>query len=146
MHISSKCSIALHCLVFICDYGNTTRVTSGLLALSTGSNSVVIRNIVSALKKDGILHIKPGTGGTTICCPLQEITLYRVYRAVEPDFLDKLFGIHTAPSSFCLVGQNINRILEAPYAKVRQDLQKCLQGITLEDIVEEFHRQQESHF
>ena len=139
MHISTKCSIAIHCLVFICDYGNTTRVTSGLLALSTGSNPVVIRNIVSALRKDGILAVKPGSGGTTIRCPLKEITLYRVYKAVEPDFLDKLFGIHPAPSPFCLVGKNIHRVLDHPYKKVRMDLKKSLQGITLEELVRNFH-------
>ena len=139
MHISTKCSIAVHCLVFICDYGQTTRVTSGLLALSTGVNPVVIRNIVSALRKEGILSVKPGTGGTTVCCPLREITLYRIYEAVEPDFLDKLFGIHTAPFPFCLVGQNIHRVLDIPYGKVREDLKKSLQGITLEEMVQNFH-------
>lgn len=51
MHISAKCSIAIHCLIFIYEYGDNKRVTSELLALSTGCNPVTIRNIVSALKK-----------------------------------------------------------------------------------------------
>lgn len=94
MHISTKCSVAIHCLIFIYEYGDTKKVTSELLSLSSGTNSVTIRNILSALKKDGIISIKFGTGGATMNCPLNEITLYRICKAIEPDFLTKLFGIH----------------------------------------------------
>ena len=78
MHISTKCSVAIHCLIFICEYGESKKVTSELLSLSTGVNPVTIRNIVGALKKDGILSVKFGTGGTTLNCSLNEITLYRI--------------------------------------------------------------------
>ena len=54
MHISNKCSIAVHCLIFINEYGEENKVTSELLSLSTGCNPVTIRNIISAMKKDGI--------------------------------------------------------------------------------------------
>ena len=50
MHISNKCSIAVHCLIFIFEYGTEKKVTSELLSLSTGCNPVTIRNILSALK------------------------------------------------------------------------------------------------
>ena len=48
MHISNKCSIAVHCLIFINEYGKEKKVTSELLSLSTGCNPVTIRNIISA--------------------------------------------------------------------------------------------------
>ena len=51
MHISAKCSIAIHCLIFIYEYGDNKRVTSELLALSTGCNPVTIRNIVGIEKR-----------------------------------------------------------------------------------------------
>ena len=63
MHISNKCSIAVHCLVFLSEYGEREKVTSELLSCSTGCNPVTIRNILSALKKDEIITVKPGTGG-----------------------------------------------------------------------------------
>ena len=75
MHISVKCSVAIHCLIFIYEYGEKQKVTSDLLSLSTGSNPVTIRNIISALKKDGILSVKFGTGGAVLACPLEEITI-----------------------------------------------------------------------
>lgn len=139
MHISTKCSIAVHCLIFINEYGNNQRVTSELLALSTGCNPVTIRNIISALKKDHILSVKFGTGGATLNCPLENITLYRICMAVEPDALEKLIGIHNMPSPLCPIGKNIHTVLEMPYHKIRNDLKSSLQSITMKEIVEEYH-------
>lgn len=51
MHISTKCSVAVHRLIFIFEYGNAKKVTSDLLSLSTGVNPVTIRKIISSLKK-----------------------------------------------------------------------------------------------
>lgn len=139
MHISTKCSIAIHCLIFISEYGEKRKVTSELLSLSTGNNPVTIRNIISALKKEGILSVKFGTGGTTLNCPLEEITLYRICTAIEPDFLDKLIGIHTMPSPLCPVGRNIHNVLDASYAKIRKDLKDSLRNISMKEIVEQYH-------
>ncbi len=58
MHISTKCSIAIHCLVFIYEYGEKAKVTSELLSRSSGINPVTIRNILSSLKKSGIILVR----------------------------------------------------------------------------------------
>ena len=115
MHISNKCSIAVHCLVFINEYGKEKKVTSELLSLSTGCNPVTIRNIISALKKDGIIDVKPGTGGTTLAVPLQDISLYSICSSVDPQAIDKMIGIHSKPSPFCPVGRNIRNVLDQTY-------------------------------
>lgn len=139
MHISTKCSVAIHCLVFIHEYGEQKKVTSELLSLSTGSNPVTIRNILSALKKEGILYVKFGTGGATINCPLIEINLYRICKAIEPDFLSKLIGVHALPSPLCPVGKNIHAVLDSSYKKIKEDLYRSLQRITMEDIIDDYH-------
>lgn len=140
MHISTKCSVAVHCLIFIYEYGNVKKVTSELLSLSTGINSVTIRNILSSLKKDGVILIKFGTGGATLNAPPHEITLYRICKAIEPDFLSKLIGIHPLPSPFCPVGKNIHEVLGGSYQKVQNDLCHSLQSITMEDIILDYHQ------
>jgi len=140
MHVSTKCSIAVHCLIFIYEYGNVKKVTSELLSLSTGSNSVTIRNILSSLKKDGVISIKSGTGGATLAAPLREITLYRIYKAIEPDFMKKLIGIHPLPSPYCPVGKNIHKVLDCSYQKIQNDLRNSLQTITMENILSDYHR------
>lgn len=140
MHISNKCSIAIHCLIFIAEYGEKNKVTSELLALSSGCNPVSIRNIMSALKKDGIIAVKSGTGGASLLCSLREITLYRICQCVEPNALDKLMGIHQWPSVFCPVGRNIQSVLASSYQKIQTDLKISLQSVSMQDILENYHR------
>lgn len=140
MHISTKCSAAIHCLVFIREYGGTVKVTSELLSRSSGCNPVTIRTILSALRKDGVISIKDGTGGAALNVPPSEITLYRVCKAIEPDFDAKLIGLHPTPSQLCPVGRNIHRVLDASYQKIRDDLCDSLRRITLEDVLADYYR------
>ena len=139
MHISKKCSIAIHCLIFINEYGRQKKVTSELLSLSTGCNPVTIRNILSALKKAGIVAIPFGTGGATIEVPLEDISLYQICRAVEPDAIRKLMGIHSSPSPLCPVGRNIGSVLGKTYQILQNDLADSLKRISLQTVVEEYH-------
>lgn len=139
MRITSKCSIAIHCLLFIHEYGEHKKVTSGLLALSTGCNPVVIRNIISKLKQGGILTISPGAGGARLACPPREITLYRICILLEPESMDKLIGMHPSPSALCPVGRSIHSILNTSYKRIRQDMVKSLQTVTLDDVIAEYN-------
>lgn len=142
MHISMKCSLAVHCLIFIYEYGEENRITSDLLSKSSGSNPVTIRNIMSALKKDGILTSKRGAaGGVVLACEPKEITLYRICMAVECEALGKLMGLHSSPSEYCPVGRNIYAVLNQSYDKVKEDLKKSLESITLEEMIENYHQQ-----
>lgn len=138
MHISNKCSVAVHCLILINEFGKDTRITSEVLSMSTGVNPVTIRGIMSALKKDSIISVKSGTGGAVLCCPAEEISLYRICSAVEPDFLNKLFGLHSTPSSLCPVGRNIGAVLEMSYKETREALADNLRSITMSEIINNY--------
>ncbi len=140
MRISTKCSVAVHCLLFLHEYGEKQKVTSGLLALSTGCNPVVIRSVMSALKKAGIIRVTAGSGGASLLLPPGEITLYRIYVAVDEGGLQNLIGIHTMPSPLCPIGRNIRKVLEEPYEVIQADLQKSLESVTLADFVAEYRK------
>ena len=144
MHISNKCSIAVHCLVFVHEYGASHKVTSELLAMSSGCNPVIIRNIMSALKKEGILSVKFGTGGAALICPPEKISLYRICMCVDPDALNKLIGIHQNPSPLCPVGKNIRPVLEESYAEICADLGESMKKITLKEILESYHEREQA--
>ena len=139
MHISHKCSVAVHCLIFINEYGEKNKVTSELLALSTGCNPVTIRNILSAMKKDGMIDVKFGTGGATLAVPLQDISLYRICAAVDPKAIDKMISVHPAPSPFCPVGRNIGDVLDRTYDTLKENLISTMKSITMEKIVNDYH-------
>lgn len=138
MRINTKCSVAIHCLLFLYEYGETQRVTSGLLALSTGCNPVVIRNLISALKKAGIVKVAAGKGGTRLCRSPPEVTLYNICEAVDPGFLNNLAGIHPLPPALCPIGRNICTVLASPYGKLQADVKRSLESYTLADVAAEY--------
>lgn len=138
MQISMKCSIAVHCLIFIHEAKGIAKVTSNLLAESTGCNPVVIRNILSALKKAGLITIPRGTGGAELCVDPAQITLYQIYTALEPKGITSLIGIHPCEGRRCPVAQNIRKVLEAPYHKIEDAVKETMEEITLQSMLEEF--------
>ena len=140
MQISMKCSVAVHCLIFIHEAQGKVKVTSNLLAQSTGCNPVVIRNIFSALKKAGIIAVTRGTGGAELRMPPSEITLYMIYQALEPEGLSSLIGIHPCQGRNCPVAQNIHLVLQGPYQKIENAIRQTMETITLASMIEEFHK------
>ena len=141
MQISIKCSIAVHCLIFIHEAKGKARVTSALLAQSTGCNPVVIRTVISALKKAGLISVARGTGGAELCRDPADITLYQIYRALKPDGLSCLIGIHPCQGRPCPVAQNIRRVLKTPYHKIEDAIRKTMEEITLQAMLDDFHAQ-----
>ena len=140
MQISMKCSIAVHCLIFIHEAKGIAKVTSSLLSESTGSNHVVIRNILSALKKAGLITIPRGTGGAELCKDPSQITLYQIYAALEPNGVTSLIGIHPCEGRRCPVAQNIRKVLETPYHRIEDAVKEAMEAITLQSMIQEFHR------
>lgn len=138
MQISMKCSIAVHCLIFTHEAKGIAKVTSSLLAQSTGCNPVIIRNILSALKKAGLITIPRGTGGAELCLDPSQITLYQIYTALEPDGMSSIIGIHPCQDRPCPVAQNIGKVLQAPYHRIEDAIRQTMEEVTLESMIEQF--------
>lgn len=140
MRIDAKCSVAVHCLLFLAEYGEKQKVTGQLLACSTGCNPVVIRGILGALKREGLVTVQAGVGGARLARPPEEITLCQVCMALDPKAMEKLMGLHPSPSELCPVGRNIHGVLEQTYERVREDMKKSLAAITLADVRGEYRK------
>lgn len=138
MQISMKCSVAVHCLIFIHEAKGIAKVTSSLLAESTGCNPVVIRNIISALKKAGLITVPRGTGGAELCKDPSQITLYQIYAALEPNGLASLIGIHPCQDRPCPVAQNIRKVLQTPYHKIEDSIKQAMESVTLQSMIDDF--------
>lgn len=143
MQISMKCSVAVHCLLFIWEARGRVRVTSTLLAQSTGCNPVIIRNILSALKKAGIITVSRGPGGAELCRDPSEITLLEIYSALEPKGLSSIIGIHPCDKRSCPVAQNIRRVLCRPYHQIEESIARTMAGITLASMVQDLENEME---
>lgn len=140
MQLSMKCSVAIHCLIFIWEARDKIRVTSPLLAQSTGCNPVIIRNLLSALKKAGLITVDRGPGGARLCRDPEQITLYQIYMALEPKGLTSLIGIHPCQGRSCPVAQNIRAVLQKPYHQVADAIAGTMREITLASMIRDFEQ------
>ena len=111
MQISSRFTVALHILTAIDYFKNDYKVTSDFLAGSIGTNPVIVRRILGQLKDAKLISVARGTGGCEVLKPLNEITFYDVYKAVDLVEEDTLFHFHENPSPQCPVGRNIHALL-----------------------------------
>ena len=134
MQISSRFTLAVHIFVCIDTFGSEYKVTSDFIAGSTNVNPVIIRKILSQLKGAGLIEVARGTGGTTVTKPLDKITFFDIYNAVECVEKGELFHFHENPSANCPVGRNIHHILDDKLFRVQSALEKELDSITLADV------------
>jgi len=139
MRLTTRCSIALHCLVFISEFEDRTKVTSKLLAKSTGCNPAAIRNILGALQKEKIISITRGVGGAHLIRDPKTLTAWEVYHAMEPDGLKDLLVFHPNPSLRCPVGKCIKSVLEKPYQEIGAAVQETMEKITLQQLLDDYH-------
>ena len=140
MQVSTKFTIAIHILAAVEYFGKDEKVTSEFLSDSIGSNPVIIRNLMLDLKDAGLIQVKRGTGGITITRPLDQITFYDVYQAVEKN-KDDLFHVHENMNLNCPVGRNIHSALSGQLNEVQKDFDDALKKQKLSDVVNRLHRE-----
>lgn len=137
MQLTSKFTIAVHIITAIDYFKDRETVTSAFLAGSVGANPVVVRNVMGDLKTAGIIDISQGKSGIRLSRPLEDITLYDVYRAVGCVGEKGLFHFHENPNMACPVGRSIHKALDARLTQVQAAMEAQLQKTTLAEIAED---------
>lgn len=137
MQISSRFTIAVHVLICIETFKNDYKVTSDFLASSVNVNPVVIRRLLQQLKKAGIVSVTRGSGGTGIEKPLDEITLFDIYDAVECVEDSGLFHFHEHPNQLCPVGKNIHSILDTRLEQIQKAMEQEMKAVTVQDVIDD---------
>jgi Rrf2 family protein len=127
--------VAVHVLVFLAT--SEEPVPSGLLAASVSTNPVVIRRILGALRREGLVAATPGPrGGFVLARPARSITLDRVHRAVEGGAAPCAHR----PSGRCPVGKHVSGVLSRIGRTAEQAFLRSLRARTLESAVREVRR------
>lgn len=139
MQITSRFTIAVHIITFLEFYAKKEKVTSSYLAKSVGANPVIIRGIMSKLKDAGILTISQGKSGIEIARPLNEISFFDVYQAIECVNGNGLFHLHENPNLVCPVGKNIHNAMMNKLEQVQQSMENEMKNITIADVVENIY-------
>ena len=130
---SCRFAFAVHILAVLAQRGRG--VTSDVLAGSVNTNPVVVRRILSSLRRAGLVCcVKGAGGGATLCRAPESIGLDEIYRAIEPQ--RSLAGKRHHPNLRCPVGRQIKRVLEDVYASAQCALEASLAEKTLADALE----------
>ncbi|HEY0117225.1 MAG TPA: Rrf2 family transcriptional regulator [Cellulomonas sp.] len=137
MSANSRLTIATHALAWMASHERLggTWTTSEQIAGSVKTNPVVIRRLMAALVKAGVVDSGRGPGaGWRLARPPARITLRDVDEAVgsEPSF-----AMHRhEPSPLCPVAQGIRPALAPVYARVDEAVRRELERTTLAEVLD----------
>ncbi|ASB87034.1 Rrf2 family transcriptional regulator [Bacillus sonorensis] len=130
--VNSRLAVAIHILSLIAS-NPREQVSSDIIAGSVNTNPVVIRRMISMLKKAGILTSRPGVAGASLKRDPADISLLDIYRAVQSQ--EELFAIHEKPNPDCPVGKRIQSTLDETFHSVQKAMENELASKSLKDIL-----------
>lgn len=135
MKYPTKLSDAVHILAFIALHLEEV-LTSEKIAESVQTNPAYVRQLMSALRKGGLLISVKGHPRPALAKEPCKITLLDVYRAVEGDKPLLHQDTHTNPA--CGVGVNIQLVLRDCYDLVQARAEETMRSITLQEILDRY--------
>lgn len=135
MKYSTKVSDAVHIMVFIA-LNPVDSLASEQIAQSVRTNPGYVRQIMSALRKGGLLTSVKGHPRPALSRELCQITLLDVYRAVEGDKPLLHQDTHTNPE--CGVGVNIQLALRDCYDFVQRQAEEAMRSISLQEVLDRY--------
>lgn len=134
MAATCRFAFAVHILAVLA-YKQAAGVNSDSLAGSVNTNPVVVRRILSELRRAGLVKTLRGTGGgSRLSRAPSEISLDSIYRALD---CGPSFASHPQqPNQRCPVGRKIEAVLTAVFNSAQTALEQALAGRTLADVLE----------
>ncbi|MDA5092560.1 Rrf2 family transcriptional regulator [Aliiroseovarius sp. KMU-50] len=136
--LNSQLIIASHILAVLAHHRDDGAITSDMLAEGFGTNPVVIRRVLSQLKKAGLIESRPGAGGGSILArPPEKISLRDAYGAVDDGSGGFLFrprgqcreGVDIAP----IIGEYLNELA----VDAKETLLQSLEKVSIADLTSE---------
>lgn len=140
MKYPTKLSDAVHILAFLALHPGVG-LTSDRIAESIQTNPAYVRQLMSALRKGGLLTSVKGHPRPALAKEPCQITLLDAYRAVEGEKPILHQDTHTNPA--CGVGVNIQLVLADCYQEIQKAAERKMREITLADILERYDQRLE---
>ena len=141
MQITSKFTIGVHIIAALEYFKNEYNVTSAFLAGSVGVNPVLIRTIMAELKNAGLIEISQGKTGITLAKPIDEISFYDIYKALNCVEENGLFHFHEMPNANCPVGKNIHIAMDKRLYDIQQSMENKMKDISVKDVYEDIKKE-----
>ena len=135
MAASTRFAVAVHLMTLLAARRGAPQ-TSEILARSVATNPAVVRRLLGALARAGLVktHLGKG-GGAELARGPKKITLADIYRAVEAPGLIPLH--RTAPDPDCPVGRLIQPALREVGDAAEAAFLASLEGVTLKQVAKE---------
>ena len=131
--VATRFSVALHILMLIAS-DTADEATSARMALSIGTNPVVVRRIAGHLARAGLISVQRGPGGASLARPAAQITLTEVWRAIHPE-KEKLIRVHPRTNRKDPVGAKVPEMLRARFDAAEATMLRDLATTTVADLV-----------
>ena len=135
MKYSTKVSDAVHILAFIV-LNPRGSLSSDSIAESLHTNPGCVRQLMSALRRAGLLLSVKGHPKPSLSKVPSAITLLDVYKAVEGEKPLLHLDTHTNPE--CGVGIHIQLSLRDYFDQVQRTAEEEMEKITLQEILERY--------
>lgn len=111
-------------------------ILTSITILHIDTNPAFIRQLMSPLKKAGLIASVPGHAMPHLCREPEQITLFEIYEAVEQD--KPLLRVGTCPNPECGVGMNIQYTVQDIYDSLNTKVMEELKHMTLKDVIDQF--------
>lgn len=132
MRYSHKLSDAVHILAYI-SICQDSDLSSATIAASVESNPALVRRLMGALRRGGLLATQQGSATPKLSREPAAITLLAIYQAVEDD--GNLLHVDDKTNPNCVVGGNIQDTLREAYAEVQTAAEAQMKEITLARLI-----------
>jgi Rrf2 family protein len=133
---STRFAVAVHVLALLAylERGGVTLVPSAKIARSVNTSPVVIRTLICALKKAGLVRSKEGKGGgVSLARAPARISLEDVFLAVEDE---RILAANRKPRfAPCPVSRGMGDAFQWVSAEVDGAVARALRTRTLQDVV-----------
>jgi Rrf2 family protein len=136
--LNSDFTLAVHSLVLLALRSN--QLSSGQIAQSACVHPARLRKILSLLRKNGYIESKSGAGGGfVITCHPSEVSLDEIYRLTS---LGTLKPKCPDCNPDCIVGANIEGVLDRIFLDAEQQVEKFLSQFTINDLMKRVKQEQ----
>jgi DNA-binding IscR family transcriptional regulator len=133
MKYSYKLSDAIHILTYLIIYKDGD-LSSKMIAASIESNASTVRNLMSDLRSAGLITTRAGSATPALSIAPEKISILDVYKAINMDH--DLLHIDPKTNPQCVVGGNIQAVLDDAYTEIQQSAFQKMDEITIADITE----------
>ncbi|WP_270334504.1 Rrf2 family transcriptional regulator [Ligilactobacillus acidipiscis] len=132
MKNSLQFSDTVHIISYIAVYQNTDRLSSKDIAESVQTNPTNVRKIMGNLRNAGLIKTTNGRADPSIARSVYEISFYDIYQSLDNK---ELFHVDTNTEPKCVVGGNIQEILQDEYAILQATVEEKMKQISLGSVL-----------